>query len=137
MTDEFSTKRFWAGLVVILFIYSAFYLLLADNKHLIPVPRMGRHLIKMLVVFAVYFSGTLFLGKLPQKWLLQVWHLTHITLITLLISLWGWHFLVKDLPLNLRRLGFSIHEFLISPLLYLATGLLGKLSQTQEGNRHG
>lgn len=134
MTGEFSTKRFWTGLVVILFIYSAYYLLLADNKHLFQVPRMGRHFIKMLVVFAVYFSGTFFLGKLPQKWLLQVWHLTHITLITILICFWGWHFIVKYLPANLRSLGYSIHEFLISPLLYLATGLLGKLSQIQQAN---
>jgi hypothetical protein len=36
--------------------------------------------------------------------------------------------MIYKLPLNLKNLGDSIHEFLISPLLYLATGLLGKIN---------
>lgn len=132
MLKTFSRERFWWGLAAILIIYTAYYLLLAENKSTIELPRMARHFFKIAVVFAVYFTGTWFLGRLPQKWLLQLWHLIHISLITLLMSLWAWHFLVASLPLNLRRLGFSIHEFLISPLLYLATGLMGKLTSHQQ-----
>lgn len=133
MLKNFSTSRFWIGLFAILIIYSIYYLLLAENKQAtIMIPYGIRHLLKMGVVFAVYFTGTFFLGQLPQKWLIQLWHLIHISLISLLILLWMWHFSISLLPLNLRRLGFSIHEFLISPLLYLATGLLGWVSLNSE-----
>jgi hypothetical protein len=122
---NFSTKKFWVGLLVIFLIYTAYWVLLAENKSALKIPAIYRHILKMAVVFAVYFSGTYFLGKLPQKWLIQLWHFIHITLISILIFLWLWHFGIKNLPLYFRRLGFSIHEFLISPLLYLATGILG------------
>lgn len=129
MLKDFSTKRFWWGLLAILFIYSAFYLLLAENKAALVIPVGIRHVLRMAVVFAVYFTGTFFLGKLPQKWLKQLWHIIHLTLISILILLWVWHFALAHLPLNLRRLGFSIHEFLISPLLYLVTGMMGYVSR--------
>jgi hypothetical protein len=127
MLPSFSTRRFSIGLIVIIVIYSAFYLLLAENKSATFIPIYLRHIIKIVVVFLVYFSGSFFLGRLSQKWLIHVWHIIHISLISLLIILWVWHFLISPLPLNLRRLGYSIHEFLISPLLYVATGLLGRL----------
>lgn len=127
MLKEFSSRRFWIGLLAIFVIYSAYYLLMAENKNAMVIPRMFRHLLKISIVFMVYFTGTYFLGKVPQKWLSQVWHLIHISLITLLILLWLWHFLIAPLPHNFNVLGYSIHEFLISPLLYLTTGLLGTL----------
>lgn len=128
----FSTKKFWIGLLVIFLIYTAYWVLLAENKSALKIPAIYRHILKMGVVFAVYFSGTYFLGTLPQKWMLQLWHLIHITLISLLMLLWVWHFGVKTLPLYFRRLGFSVHEFLISPLLYLATGILGWVGSRNE-----
>ncbi len=136
MLKDFSTKRFWWGLLAILIIYSAFYLLLAENKAALIIPIEIRHLLRIAVVFAVYFTGTFFLGKLPQKWLKALWHIIHLTLISVLILLWIWHFAIGHLPLNLRRLGFSIHEFLISPLLYLATGMMGYVSKytSEDGN---
>lgn len=132
MNPEKSTVRnFWPGLVVLLLIYSAYYLLYADNRNLEPQNKAVSHAIKIGIVFVIYLTGSLFLRKLPQPWLLQVWHLIHISLISLLISLWAWHFLVSPLPQNMRKLGNSIHEFLISPLLYLATGLLGRVAPQQ------
>jgi hypothetical protein len=126
-------KRFWIGLFAILLIYSAYWVLLAENKQAaLHIPKVLRYFLKMGVVFAVYFTGTYFLGQLPQKWLLQLWHIIHITLISILIGLWIWHFGVGLLPLNLVRLGYSIHEFLISPLLYLGTGLLGTLVEQRD-----
>jgi len=61
MLKDFSTKRFWWGLLAILIIYSAFYLLLADNKAALVVPIAIRHFLRMAVVFAVYLTGTYFL----------------------------------------------------------------------------
>lgn len=109
-------------------IYTAYYLLVADNDGITKQPLLITHSIKILVVLAIYLSGTFFLAKLPQKWLKQLWHLIHIVLISILVVLWSWHFAVHPLPINLRNFGYSIHEFLISPLLYLATWLMGKLA---------
>jgi uncharacterized membrane protein len=121
-------KDFITGLIVLVSIYSAYYLLVADNNGMIKKLLLVTHSIKILVVFAIYLSGTYFLSRLPQKWLKQLWHFIHIVLISMLIGLWSWHFAVHPLPLNLRNFGYSIHEFLISPLLYLATWLMGKLA---------
>jgi len=128
-TEARKQKRdFITGLVVLVIIYSAYYLLVADNDRIIQKTPWVIHSIKILVVLAIYFAGTYFLSRLPKKWLKQLWHLVHIVLISVLVLLWTWHFAITPLPLNLRNFGYSIHEFLISPLLYLATWLLGKLS---------
>jgi hypothetical protein len=121
-------RDFIAGLIVLVLIYSAYYLLVADNDRIIQKTPFVSHSIKILVVMAIYLGGTFFLARLPQKWLKQLWHLIHIVLISVLVVLWTWHFSIHPLPFNIRNLGYSIHEFLISPLLYLATWLLGKLS---------
>jgi hypothetical protein len=130
--QKFETRRqnkdFVAGLIVLITIYTAYYLLVADNDGITKQPLLITHSIKILVVLAIYLSGTFFLAKLPQKWLKQLWHLIHIVLISILVVLWSWHFAVHPLPINLRNFGYSIHEFLISPLLYLATWLMGKLA---------
>jgi hypothetical protein len=128
MDKTFSSKRFWWGLICILIIYSLFYLIQADNNeitHLIPYKAKVAG--KIIVVFLVYITGSYFLKELPQQWLLNLWHVIHIFLISILLSLWVWHYIIQPLPLHIRRFGFSIHEFLISPLLYLATGIVGRL----------
>lgn len=127
MPDKPGVKYFWPGLIMLLAVYSVYYLLYADNKNFAPQGMLARHFFKIGVVFVIYLAGSYFLRRLPQPWLLQIWHLIHITLISLLISLWVWHFAVSPLPQNMRKLGNSLHEFLISPLLYLATGLLGRM----------
>jgi len=128
-TEARKQKRdFITGLIVLVLIYSAYYLLVADNDRIIQKTPALSHALRFAVVLAIYLSGTYFLARLPKKWLKQLWHLVHIVLISLLVVLWCWHFVVSPLPHNLRNFGYSIHEFLISPLLYLATWLLGKLN---------
>lgn len=129
MVEKNNKRRFWLGLITILIIYSLYYLLLADSPKSYSLHRAYRYFFKMLVVLLVYGCGTYFLKGLSQKWIKEVWHIIHITLITALLALWAWHFGIKNLPGNLRNLGYSIHEFLISPLLYLATGLIGSLEE--------
>ncbi len=120
-------RDFITGLMVLVLIYSAYYLLVADNDRIVEKTPFVTHSVKILVVLLIYLAGTYFLARLPQKWLKLLWHIVHIVLITILVMLWTWHFAVQPLPAGLRNLGYSIHEFLISPLLYVATWLLGKL----------
>ena len=121
-------KNFWPGLLVLFVIYSAYRLLFVENISHSLNNIIYKYFFKGIVVFVIYFTGSYFLRKSPIPWLLYAWHIIHITLITILVSLWVWHFMIYKLPLNLKNLGDSIHEFLISPLLYLATGLLGKIN---------
>jgi hypothetical protein len=123
------TTQFVLGLIAILGLYSAYHLLVGDNPNWQAIPHIWRQAAKFGVVLAVYASGTVGLGKLPQKWLLQLWHLIHTTLIAVLVGIGLWDFAVSTLPYSFKRLGGSIHEFLISPLLYLATALVGKMSR--------
>ena len=127
------TTQFIIGLITILGLYSAYHLLVGDNPNWEKIPHLWRQVSKFGVVLAVYAVGTIGLGKLPQKWLLQLWHLIHTTLIAVLLCIGFWDFIISALPYSFKRLAGSIHEFLISPLLYLATALVGKMSKGLQG----
>ena len=118
---------YWYGLVIILIWYTVYNLWLGDNAAAYNMPRHWRHIARFGTVLAVYATGTWGLGKLRQQWLLQLWHLVHTTLIICLLLLGAWDWAINALSFPMRRLGNSIHEFLTSPLLYLSTGLLGRL----------
>ncbi len=129
MQKKYSNARYIGALMVILVLYTAYHLMLGDNKAAEAIPRKWRHFYRFGVVLAVYGAGTWGLGRQREKWLLNLWHLIHTTLITglLLIGVWDWG--IQPVSYAVRRLGNSIHEFLISPLLYLATGLVGRITR--------
>jgi hypothetical protein len=119
-------KQYWIGLVLILLIYSAFYLLFADRADTIFIPRKWRHVIKFVTTCMVYLIGTYYLGKQKNKWMNVLWHLVHISLLTTItsIGLYDWIFGMVRPPV--KEIAASMQEFLISPMLYIAMGILNQ-----------
>lgn len=115
--------RFISGLIFILIIYTTYYVYFLENSSLV-IPSKLRHVIKFLATIAVYFVGTFHLGQLKDKWMSVIWHLVHISGLFIITFLGLFDWFITEISLNLRLFANSIQEILISPLLYLAMGLI-------------
>ncbi len=121
-SDKF---RFISGFILIILIYSVYYIYFSDNKDLI-LPTKTKHVIKFSTTIAVYFIGTFHLGKLKDTWMSLIWHLIHISGLLIITSLGLFDWFIAEINISLRLFANSIQELLISPLLYFAMGLLNK-----------
>jgi hypothetical protein len=115
--------RWIGGLIIILIIYTVFYIYFVEND-VLWIPRKIRHVIKFLCTVAVYFVGTYHLGKLNDKWMSHLWHFIHISLLTIITSvgLFDWIFGMVSEPI--KDMTWTMQEFLISPVLYVGMGIL-------------
>ena len=120
--------RFIIGLIIIFILYSCYYIFIAEHKNTALIPRKLRHVITLLVTVAVYFVGTFHLGKLKVTWMASLWHIVHISGLCIItaIGLFDWLFLEGKTILGLSRFARTIQELLISPILYVAMGLLNR-----------
>lgn len=129
-------SRWIGGLIIIVIFYSLFYLLFADRSFTYDIPRKVRHIIKFGTTILVYFIGTYHLGKLSDRWMAQVWHFIHISLLIIItsIGLYDWAF--GMVGTKTKEMAATMQEFLISPVLYVAMGILNKrLSKDLNGNQ--
>lgn len=117
--------RFISGLIFIIILYSCYYIYFEENSDLI-LPSKVRHIIKFGTTVAVYFIGTYHLGKLTDSWMSTIWHVVHISGLSIITCLGLFDWFITEISLNLRLFAGSIQEILISPMLYLAMGLLNK-----------
>nr|WP_308993782.1 hypothetical protein [Mariniflexile sp. KMM 9835]MDQ8213356.1 hypothetical protein [Mariniflexile sp. KMM 9835] len=85
-----------------------------------------RHIIKFAATIAVYLVGTYHLGKLEDSWMSFLWHIIHVSGLCIITALGLFDWFISSISLHLRLFANSIQELLISPLLYLAMGLLNK-----------
>ena len=126
--------RFIFGLVFVFIFYTSYYLLIVDNRDTEVLSRKIRHIITFLFTIAVYFIGTLHLGKLKARWMASIWHIVHISglCIITLIGIIDW-FILSDQPhMKLSWLARTIQELLISPVLYVGMGLLNSALNKQK-----
>ena len=118
--------RFISGLILILIIYTCYYVYLFENSDLV-LPTKIKHVIKFGTTIVVYFVGTYHLGKLSDSWMSFIWHVVHISGLTTITALGLFDWFIGGMSLNLRAFAGSIQEILISPMLYVAMGLLNKI----------
>ncbi len=117
--------RFISGLIFIIIIYSWYSLYFVDNSSTASIPRKLRHIITLLITITVYFVGTFHLGKLKDTWMSTVWHFVHISGLCIITSIGLFDWFIGG-TIMLSRFARSIQEILISPVLYVAMGLLNR-----------
>ncbi|NNC50489.1 MAG: hypothetical protein HKO01_08155 [Flaviramulus sp.] len=78
--------------------------------------------------------GSLHLGKLKDQWMSYLWHFIHITGLCIITSIGLFDWLISDIPLGVLLFGGSVQEFLISPLLFVAMGLLNRKLNKNSSN---
>ena len=120
-TDRY---RWVAGLIIIIILYSVYYLYFADRQYTYFIPRKIRHIIKFGTTIAVYITGTYHLGNLRDRWMGQLWHIIHISLLITIttIGLYDWTF--GMVRYSIKEIAASMQEFLISPVLYVSMGII-------------
>ncbi|TXE11679.1 hypothetical protein FUA26_06320 [Seonamhaeicola algicola] len=118
--------RFIIGLILIILIYSSYYIFFAENPDAGAIPRKLRHVIKLGTTIVVYVIGSIHLGKLKDQWMAALWHIIHISGLGAIFIIGGYDWLISESTLRLKLLAQSIQEMLISPMLYLAMGLLNR-----------
>lgn len=121
-----NNQRYLAGLFIIALIYCMFYIFFADRADTVLIPRKWRHVIKFLTTFIVYLVGSFHLGKQKNYWMLYLWHFVHISLLSTItcIGLYDWIF--GMVRYQIKEIAASLQEFLISPILYIAMGILNR-----------
>lgn len=114
---------FLFGLVAITLVYSLYHIYF-DLTYVPDISGKWKHVNKFAFVLIVYAIGTFVLRKYKIAWMMQVWHFLHIVFISalLLIGFYDWY--NGSITDQIRNIANSIHEFLISPALYVGMGIL-------------
>ena|SRR5690606_1510932 len=118
--------RFLAGLILIVIFYSLYYIYFVENQYFINTSKLILHTIRFSITILIYFIGTIHLGKLKDSWMSTLWHLIHISGLTIMTSLGLISWFIIDIGFDLKQVAYTIQELLISPVLYVAMGLLNK-----------
>lgn len=126
MSRPHFSSKWWLGLCLIFFIYSLYYLVLYETTwYQQVVPRKIRHVLLFLITLSVYLVGTSFLGKIKYAWMGQLWHLVHISGMCFLVAMGIFDWLIGGIrSIPPKQVILSVQEFLVSPTLYVAMGLL-------------
>ena len=80
---ESQRARWIGGLLVILVIYTGFYLCFVEQD-VTWIPRRVRHVIKFGTTVSVYLLGTLHLGRIEDRWMSYLWHFIHLSLLSII-----------------------------------------------------
>lgn len=119
-------KKFWMGLIIILVIYTLFYLFFKDTDYVGLVPRKLRHVIKFVVLITIYLVGVWHLNLDKITWMKTLWHLFHLSGIAFLVLLGTYDWLIQPMPMFMRELMDAVNEFLIGPTLFVGMAILQK-----------
>ena len=118
--------RFISGLVLIVIIYSVYYIYFVENQAMLSLSKIILHLIRFSTTIIIYLIGTVHLGKLKDNWMSTLWHFIHISGLCIITSLGLFSWFIFDIGLDLKSFAYTIQELLISPVLYVAMGLLNR-----------
>lgn len=116
---------FWKGLIILLPVYTLLQLL-----YYIPeasLPRFIGRLVLSPVWFVLplaYAVGWLLLRRWDAHWVVAVWHLVHIALVGFAMCVLLYGRFIGPVPRGIADSIQPIVGFLISPILYLALGLM-------------
>lgn len=118
-------KNYWKGLILVLLAYTTVQLLIARPDIEIPgYPGLFRQLFRWFTIALVYVTGGFVLKQTGIGWLASIWHLVHLTLIGYLAIVTAFEYLIAPVSYGIRASVAPIVEFLISPVLYLGSGLV-------------
>lgn len=122
--------NYWTGLVVLLVGYLLLQLLYFYPTDALPEAVKGFPLSPVWCLLAVvYLAGGWILNQVGVRWQLVVWHVVHIFLISYAMTVLAVGRFIGSVPYSILSTVRPILEFLISPVLYIAMGLLYKASR--------
>lgn len=117
-------RGFWTGLILLLIIYTIVYLFYYELPFYNEIPRRLRQFIKLVILISVYLIGSYHLKLNNIKWMQIIWHIIHISGISIIIFFGIYDLLIHPTPNFIIPLLLSINELLISPVLFVGMGIL-------------
>ncbi len=118
-------RQFWKGLVFILLAYTVVQLISYQSFLRLPtIIQENKQLMRWMAIALVYSVGCLVLKTNGVAWLLGIWHLIHLSLVGYLFLIGIYEYTIAPVPYGIRASVAPVVEFLISPLLYFAAGLV-------------
>jgi hypothetical protein len=118
-------KNYWKGFAALLLAYTLLQLVYyVPTKSLSEVVGKTTFSPLWLLLVMVYVAGAWILSRTGVGWLNVLWHLVHISLISFVLLVLAYGRLIGPVPYGIAAAVRPILEFLISPVLYLAVGLL-------------
>jgi hypothetical protein len=116
-----------AGLLAIILVYTLYYMTFVYVGHFNDIPRKIRHTGRLVSILIVYGVGFYAFKKYDVKWISAIWNFIYFTVIVvlLLIGLYDWSF--GPASPQTRNIAKTLHEFLISPILYVGILILNRI----------
>lgn len=111
------------GLIAIILI-SAIYYMYFKEAEMGTIPVKIKHLIKFTLVAVIYGTGTYILRRIFTGWMMALWHLVYISTIVVLLAIGFYYWWQNAASLDVKRAANTLYEFLISPVLYVAMGIV-------------
>jgi len=121
-------RAYWIGLAVISACYAVFYVYFLYSAFYTMGAREMR-VIKFVFVALTFFAGWVGLSKGTVRWAARFWVILFGSLVLLLVALGLYENYFARLPKELRVVLDDLVEFLVSPALYVALGILGQISE--------
>lgn len=118
-------KNYWKSLLALLVLYTLLQLIYYIPESSFPEAVRRIRLSPLWFVLAVvYACGWLVIRRWEVPWILMVWHAVHIALVGFALGTLAFMQIIGPVPNGIATSIRPIVEFLISPVLYLALGLL-------------
>jgi hypothetical protein len=116
------TRYLLFGLLAIVIVYTLYNLFMVYVSNYDAIPRRVRHFNRLLSIAMVYGIGFYALKRYDVKWIRVIWNTIYlaVVIILLLIGIYDWS--LGPASMQIRNVAKTLHEFLISPILYV--GLL-------------
>lgn len=118
-------RHYWKGLFFVLLAYSSVQLISFQSFFQLPaVIQQNRQLMRWMAIGLVYVVGWLVIKHTGVVWLLAIWHFIHLSLVGYLFLIAVYEYTIAPVPYGIRASVAPVIEFLISPVLYFAAGLV-------------
>jgi len=108
------------GFLAIVIVYSLYNLYLVDVNYYDQIPRKLRHIARLVSILIVYGIGFYTLRQYMQPWVVSLWNIIYLFAATLLILIGIYDWSTGGAASQVRNIANTLHEFLISPVLYIA-----------------
>jgi hypothetical protein len=124
------------GLSFIAIIYLLYNIFLVDASYYENIPRTIRHLFRFLSIILVFGAGYFSLKNYGVKWIIDLWNVMYFIIVPLLVLTGLYDLFIGPAPVELKNISKTLHEFLISPVFFVAILIisknLGKINKTPE-----
>jgi hypothetical protein len=121
---------FFAGLLVIVLLYSLYNIYLLEPWYLDVTSRMARHVVRFAFVIMVYGIGLWAFRKWELlDWLKTIWLIFYGASLLILVLLGIYDKWIHSFDRSFLDATFAFHEFVISPAPYFVAGIIDRAAR--------